>query len=627
MPIVSHAVLDQIRVANDIVGVIGAYFQLHRNGANFKALCPFHKEKTPSFMVNPQRQTFHCFGCGAGGDVFTFVMNYEKVDFMTAVKMLAQKANIRLAFENASPEDKLAKDVLYEIMAGAAGLYHNILMQNPEAGEARNYLKSRDLHRKTAEEFLIGYAPDRFDTIAKWAGKKYQRSQLEAAGLIVSSTGFQDKKDSAGGHAARVADRFRGRVMFPIRDEQGRVVGFSGRILKDDPQAAKYVNTQETPLFHKGRLLYALDKARKAIVEQHEAIVCEGQIDVIRCHLAGFNHAVAAQGTAFTDDHARILKRYADGVILAFDPDAAGQKAAIRASETFLRAGLAVRAAVLPKGFDPDMLLQQDNGKDLFREILDKAKSVVDFQVDVLSAGTIPKTEADLIRISSEVMNTVAHSSDAVQRAGMLKNASRRLGIPEHTLATELGKFEKRRQSYSSAPEDIPQEQEIPAREMALLEHLLSDQKLSELVKKYLPLDLVTHDACRQIMTFCIEAVETKKDVMGVIAGHDDEARTLTMLAARAIEAPKKIKSDFATHDESVKLLILALRRETLMRQKKEMEVRLQAMRLTAPPEDDAEKNRKDQERKQLEIEHSQMVYDLAKLKHWDTALPILELI
>lgn len=623
-PLVSHAVLDEIRLANDIVNVIGSYFQLQRSGSNYKALCPFHKEKTPSFMVNPQRQIFHCFGCGAGGDVFRFVMNYEKVDFMTAVKMLAGKANIRLTFEAGTEDDKLAKDVLYEIMAGAAQLYHKILLHNPDAEEARNYLVTRALDQKTVEEFLIGYAPDRPDTIIQWAGKKYQRAQLEAAGLILPSAGFQNENNIEGGPAARSTgtrwyERFRNRLMFPIRDEQGRVVGFSGRIMKDDPQAAKYVNTPETVLFHKGRLLYALDKARRAIVEQHEAIVCEGQIDVIRCHLAGFNTAVAAQGTAFTDDHARILKRYADGVILAFDADSAGQKAAIRATEIFLRSDLAVRMAVLPKGTDPDALLRQTEGASKFRDILDKAKSAVDFQIDVLSAETKPDTEAGLKQIISSVLNTILQTSNPVQRKSMLISTGERLHQDWQTLAAELNRAEKRKRSFP-APETAQTGDKLPPREMALVEHLLYEQKLSALVKKYLPLNLITNDACRQIVTLCLEAEEDGREVMGVIAEKDDQERSLSSLAARALGAPQKIKSDFATHDESVKSLILALRREALRKQRKEIEIKIQAARLNAPA-----KNH-DSERKQLEIEYSQLGYDLVKMKQWDTALPIMEL-
>jgi len=624
-PLVSHAVLDEIRLANDIVNVIGSYFQLQRSGSNYKALCPFHKEKTPSFMVNPQRQIFHCFGCGAGGDVFRFVMNYEKVDFMTAVKMLAGKANIRLSFEAGTEDDKLAKDVLYEIMSGAARLYHKILLHNPVAEEARNYLVTRALDQKTVEEFLIGYAPDRFDTVMQWAGKKYQRAQLEAAGLVLSSAGFQNENNNEGGqdvrgnNATRWYERFRNRLMFPIRDEQGRVVGFSGRIMKDDPQAAKYVNTPETPLFHKGRLLYALDKARRAIVEQHEAIVCEGQIDVIRCHLAGFNTAVAAQGTAFTDDHARILKRYADGVILAFDADAAGRKAAVRAAEIFLRSDLAVRVAALPKGTDPDALLRQTEGPAKFRDILDKAKSAVDFQIDVLSAETKPDTEAALMRISATVINTILQAPNAVLRSAMLKNAAERLGIPENTLSVELNRSEKRKRTFS-AQETAPAGDKLPPKEMALVEHLLYEQKLSELVKKYFPLDLLANDSCRRIIAFCLEAEEKGREVMSVIAEKDDQERKFSSLAARALGAPQKIKSDFATHEGAVKSLILALRREALMKQRKEIEIKLQAARL-AQQSDTA-----DAERKQLEIEYSQLGYDLQKMRQWETALPIMEL-
>jgi DNA primase len=411
--------------------------------------------------------------------------------------------------------------------------------------------------------------------------------------------------------------------MFPIRDEQGRVVGFSGRIMKDDPQAAKYINTPETPLFHKGRLLYALDKARRAIVEQHEAIVCEGQIDVIRCHLAGFNAAVAAQGTAFTDDHARILKRYADGVILAFDADAAGQKAAMRATEFFLRSDLAVRVAALPKGTDPDALLRQNEGAAKFRDILDKAKSVIDFQIDVLSAETKPDTDAALMRISAAVINTILQTTNPVLRSGMLRNAAERLGIPENTLASELNRGEKRKRPLTTreTQEKTQTGEKLPPKEMALVEHLLYEQKLSAFVKKYLPLSLIMNDSCRQIITLCLEAEEAGKEVMSVIAEKDDQERSFSSLAAAALGAPQKIKSDFATHEESVKSLILALRREALQKQRKEIGIKLQAAMLNASAQNSAA------ERKRLETDSSQVEYDLAKLKRWDTALPILELI
>ena len=604
-PLVSQAVLEEVRQASDIATVIGSYFQLQRSGSAFKALCPFHKEKTPSFMVNPQRQIFHCFGCGAGGDVFRFVMDYEKVDFISAVKMLAQKANIRLAFDNLPPGDAVAKEALYELMAGAARLYHEILMRKPEGAAARKYLTGRDINGRAAEEFTIGWAPDRPDTIAGWAGKKYAPAQLEAAGLVLTTAG------------GRRCDRFRNRLMFAVHDEQGRVVGFSGRTIGEIEGVAKYVNTPDTILFHKGRLLYAIHRARRAIVDKHEAIVCEGQIDVLRCHLAGFDTAVAAQGTAFTDDHARILKRYADGVVLAFDGDAAGRKAALRAAEVFLRAGMAVRVACLPEGADPDSLIRGPNGADTFRALLEKAKSAVDFQVDVLSGEIKPDTDAGLMRISSAVLATIAQAAGAVQRARMLQTASARLGIPEQALRSELSRAEKRVRPDGGEAALQPGN-ELPAREMALVEHLLTAPQLAALAGAYLPLDLLKNDACRGIVKICLEAVKTGKDVMGLLAVQDDDQRTLAALAARALDAPAKIKSDFSTHEESVKSLILAIRGDALRRQRKEIETRLRSMQVSgAAP---------GAERKQLEIEYCQLGYDLVKMRQWDTALPIMKI-
>lgn len=603
-PLVSQAVLEEVRQASDIAAVIGSYFQLQRSGSAFKALCPFHKEKTPSFMVNPQRQIFHCFGCGAGGDVFRFIMDYEKVDFISAVKMLAQKANIRLAFDNLPPGDTVAKEALYDLMAGAARLYHEILMRKPEGAAARKYLAGRDINGRAAEDFMIGWAPDRPDTIIGWAGKKHPSAQLEAAGLVVTTAG------------GRRCDRFRNRLMFAVHDEQGRVVGFSGRVIGDVEGVAKYVNTPDTVLFHKGRLLYAIHRARRAIVDKHEAIVCEGQIDVLRCHLAGFDTAVAAQGTAFTDDHARILKRYADGVVLAFDGDAAGRKAALRAAEVFLRAGMAVRVACLPEGADPDSLIRGENGAGAFRALLEKAKSAIDFQVDALSNEIKPDTDAGLMRISSAVLATIAQAANPVQRARMLQTASARLGIPEQALRSELSRAERRARPEGGKT-DLQPARDLPPKEMALVEHLLAVPQLSSLAGAYLPLDLLKNDSCRGIAKICIEAAATGKDVMSLIAARDDDQRTLAALAARALNAPAKIKSDFATHEESVKSLILAIRIDAIRRQRKEIEIKLRSMQVSgASPAT---------ERKQLEIEYCQLGYDLVKMRQWDTALPIMK--
>ena len=621
MPLkVPHAVLEEIRLNNDVVTVIGAYFTLQRSGSTFKALCPFHKEKTPSFMVNPQRQSYHCFGCGAGGDVFRFVMDYEKVDFMTAVKMLAQRAGIRLKLESDGDNGQPGKEALYEINALVAKFYQQFLLKRPEGEAARKYLVSRDLPASTIEEFLIGFAPERWDTVLRWAEKKYTREQLEAAGLIIPARPRPESPTPTKG-PARWYDRFRNRLMFPIQDEQGRVVGFSGRILAAGVEAAKYVNTPETVLFRKGHILYALHKARRAIVESREAIVCEGQIDVIRCHLAGFTTAVAAQGTAFTADHARILKRYADSIVLVFDADHAGQDAALRAADTFLQMGLVVRIAALPAGEDPDSLIRRKDGVVAFKKLLQDAKSALDFQIDVLTGREKPDTEVGLMRLAAAVVVTIARTPNAVQQVRLIQQAAARLAVPETALQQELDKVLNRSRPVVAAP--APKQVE-PARprsikELALAEHLAANLELAGLVRTYLPLDLVTNSPCRQVIQACLQAEQSKRDIMSIIAEQDNEERDLSRFVAQALAAPAKIKSDFATQEEAVKLLILSIRTAALRRRLKEMEHIRQVASLG-----EANKLTPAEEQK-LNSEDGQIRYDINMLKQWDTAVPVMD--
>lgn len=621
MPLkVPHVVLEEIRLHNDVMTVIGAYFTLQRSGSVFKALCPFHKEKTPSFMVNPQRQTYHCFGCGAGGDVFRFVMDYEKVDFMTAVKMLAQRAGIRLKLESDGDDGQPGKEALYEINAGVAKLYQQVLLKQPEGEVARKYLASRDLPSTVINDFLIGFAPERWETVLRWAEKKYTREQLEAAGLIIPAKPRPEAPPSSES-PVRWYDRFRNRLMFSIQDEQGRVVGFSGRVLTTEAEAAKYVNTPETALFRKGHILYALHKARRAIVEAREAIVCEGQIDVIRCHLAGFITAVAAQGTAFTTDHARILKRYADSIVLVFDADRAGQDAALRAADTFLQVGLVVRIAALPLGEDPDSLICRKGGAVVFKQLLMDAKSALDFQIDVLTGREKSDTEAGLMRLATAVVATIARTPNAVQQARLIQQAAGRLAVPEKALQQELDKVLKRSRPVVVAPAPRQTDPVLPRsiKELAIAEHLVANIELAGLVRKYLPLDLVTDLPCRQVIQACLQAEQDKRDVMSVIAEQDNEERDLSQFVARALAAPAKIKSDFATSEESVKSLILGIRTAALQRRRKDIGKQCQAVhgklgvRLPSA------------EQKNMELEYTQLGYDIAKFKQWDTAVPIME--
>lgn len=433
---IPERVLDEIRFRNDIVELIGAYVPLKRTGSTYKACCPFHKEKTPSFNVNPNMQIFKCFGCGEGGDVIGFMMKHQGMDFVTAARTLAERAGIEIEVEADSGEGAQRK-TLYAIHHGIAQFYRRCLEKFPAAQAARDYVAERGLDGETTEAFQIGYAPAGWGNALKW-GEKYGYSpdQLEQAGLVLRST----RNDRRG----VFYDRFRDRLMFPVHDSQGRVIAFSARILVKDPKQPKYVNSPETMIFSKGRVLYGLDKARRHIVNSpaREALVCEGQIDVVRCHQFGFNTAIAAQGTAFTEEHVQLMKNYADSVVLVFDADAAGQAAAVKTAHLFMNAGLVVRVAVLPVGEDPDSFLR-DKGADAFRERLEQADSVVAYQIRVLSARE-PDARgiAATARIANAVLETVCRCPNAVQRERMLQESATLLGLPQRALEADLAVME-----------------------------------------------------------------------------------------------------------------------------------------------------------------------------------------
>ena len=357
--------IEQIAAANDIVEVISSYFPVKRAGANFKALCPFHQEKTPSFMVSPSRQTFHCFGCGAGGSVFRFVMEYEHVDFPSAVRKLATRAGITIVeTRGAAEEDRQyeTRRKLLKLHAEAAEWFHQNLIKSEVGESARRYLKCRGITGEIAKRWQLGYAPDEWDSFGNWArAQGYEQRDLIASGLLKT----REENDAQGRQSAY--DRFRGRVMFPICNDVGEVIAFSGRLLKDEEGAAKYLNSPETPLFRKGNILFGLHKSKRALIEANCAIVCEGQLDLISLFEAGITNVVAPQGTAFTENQARILKRFVYEVVLCFDSDAAGAKAAERSLDALLQNDFIIRVIELPPGEDPDSLIRHE-GKEQFEK-------------------------------------------------------------------------------------------------------------------------------------------------------------------------------------------------------------------------------------------------------------------
>lgn len=546
--------IEEVRARNDIADVIGSYLSLKNAGTRFKALCPFHKEKSPSFTVSPDRQIYHCFGCGAGGDVIRFVQEYEKVDFMTALQMLADRAGMELSLEDGGEGSGADKRKLFQIHEGVAQLYHRILLEH-ESGEAgRAYLATRALKPETVKEFQIGFSPDRFDALEKWAlQKKIPFELMEQAGLMI-------KSDKRSGYY----DRFRNRLMFPIRDEAGRVIGFSGRAIVKDEKSGKYVNSPETPLFHKSRVLFAIDKARRAMADSRTAIICEGQIDAIRCHEAGLSNVVASQGTALTADHARMIRRYADEVILVLDADAAGQKAALKSSAAFVSEELSVRVASLPEGEDPDSLVR-DHGADVLRSRIAGAVSALDFLIDVMAAHENLTTEAGVMRTARAVQTLITQAPGAVQRDRMVQRASERLGLSPAALRRDLER-KKERPTPPVGPVVSAVPVKHPDEEVSLIQLLLLyPAEVLPVVADHLPPAYLTDPDCRLLMELLLE------DLAALMDSIPEDRPEAQRLAARIQVEESKPHDAGISPAKAAQQRVLALWRKALKRQRHQM--------------------------------------------------------
>ncbi|HEV2328163.1 MAG TPA: DNA primase [Verrucomicrobiae bacterium] len=597
----SQATLERIRAASDIVDIIGSSLPLKRAGANFVALCPFHKEKTPSFNVNPHRQIFHCFGCHKGGDVFTFVKEYESIGFGDAVRRLAERAKIPLEMDSSPGEQQARhlKDQLLEIHDKIAQRWHTCLLNEAAGQIARDYLNKRGVSDEAIKLFRLGAAPESWDDTVNWAkSKNYELALIEKAGLIV-------KKEETG----KYYDRFRGRLMFPICDEQGRVVAFSGRVLSGDEKTAKYVNSPETAIFTKSKIFYGLDKSKRAILDAGFAIICEGQLDLIACFMAGVQNIVAPQGTAFTDQHARILKRYVPEVVLCFDSDEAGQNAAVRSLDHLLSSGLAMRVAVVPAPHDPDSFIKANSGEK-FRELIQNAKGFFDYYVDRLCKQNDQGTDKGRLVILRAM-------GDAVQKTGSpalvdtyAQKTALRLGISPEAARSEFGKGAQRpaygRTPDSEEPEETPESEilEVPSpQEFWLLKLLLVHDGLAGWAATRLEPDWISNTPARQITERRLNAHKngTWRNLAAFLDESDSDAmRSLVTEAAtqeRAIPNPETQLAD----------VILKLRNQYLDRQ-----ISALTQKIASPEVSDAQKIEFLQAQKKLREQKASPLAELA---------------
>ena len=483
MGLISEESIQRVAEANDIVEVIGSYFPLKRAGTSYRALCPFHREKSPSFHVNPARQNFHCFGCGAGGGVLRFVMDYEHVDFPTAVKRLAQRAGIPIIEEAGGPDEDRKRGLRQRLLAlhgEAAEWFHRKLLKAPEAETARAYLKSRGIGSEVAKSWQLGYAPDSWDAALEFLReRKFTPEEISQSGLASAKD-----ESEGGGHAY---SRFRDRVMFPIRNDYGEVVAFSGRVLDATAKSAKYVNSPETLLFTKGRVLYGLDKTKRDLIDKKTAIVCEGQLDLISAYEAGVRHVIAPQGTAFTSDQARLLSRFVEKVLLCFDSDRAGQQAVSRSLPALLANGLDVRIVELPDGDDPDSFIRSQ-GAEAFLAQVEGAKNYFRHSVDRARVSGMLDEPAGIAKLVKQLGPPLALVSDAALRDSLVASLTTDLAIPRDAIRAAM-KAPSVESSESEPAEALRAVESIPLSQgMAILVRLaLADETVREWLREQPP--------------------------------------------------------------------------------------------------------------------------------------------
>ncbi len=490
-------VINRIRERADIKAVVEAHLTLTKAGQNFKGLCPFHSEKTPSFTVSPSRQMFHCFGCGVGGNVFTFLMKMDGLTFPAAVRALGEKLGIPVEERAASPAARQRAELrerLWGLNQAAAELFHRTLLHDPGAESARAYLRARGITSGTIERVGLGYALPAWDWVLKALTKVgWKVEDLAEAGLIVA----REQTGHSSGDTSGFYDRFRGRVLFPIRDLQKRIIGFGGRVL--DQGEPKYLNSPETPLFSKGRTLYALESAREGIARLEHAVIVEGYFDAIALHQAGLTNAVATLGTALTSDHVDLLRRFTRRVVLLFDPDAAGVRAALRTMDLFLGSGLTVQVGSLPPGDDPDTFVRS-RGEQAFTELVRQAPSLLDFAVHgSLATGRQGGIE-DRVRCVEEVLALLQKLSNPVEKAAALRHVADQLGLEEKVLLERYRTLPRPPSSAGEASATGVEAPGLPKDEEVLVRLLLHERLTPEMVAQ-LAEDDFTDDRARRLVS------------------------------------------------------------------------------------------------------------------------------
>lgn len=470
---ISESKIEEIRNSISIVDVISEYVQLRKRGKNFVGLCPFHNEKTPSFTVTEEKQIFHCFGCHTGGNVFKFLMEYKKISFIEAVQEIAEQQGIEISYDDEGYSEKQSEqEILYDINTEAARYFLNNLLNDQEGEAAREYFKNRNLKIQTIRAFGLGYTINGYENLVNFLKEK--SIDLERALQLGLIGQFKD---------GRIYDKLPGRIIFPIFSPNGRVVAFAGRKLREEDTGGKYINSPESLIYVKGRILYGLSHAKDDIRKLDKAIIVEGYMDLISLYQAGIKNVVAVSGTALTDDQAQLLSRYTRNVVLLFDADAAGIKASMRSIEILLKRNFDVKISTLPKDEDPDSYVNKF-GREAFEEIIKRAENFLEYQTSYYESQEMfddPTKMAEAIR---ELVKPIALVDDELKRSLLIRNISRKFNLREKLLESELSKaleFQKKQNRIQSQRifknEEIPKEGLIVNERVKIPPHLYNTER------------------------------------------------------------------------------------------------------------------------------------------------------
>ena len=502
---IPNEVIDRVLDKTDIVDIVSTYVPLKRAGQNFKACCPFHKEKTPSFMVSPTKQIFHCFGCGAGGNVISFLMKHERMDFIEALTILADKVNISLPRTNIGVKktDTFA-DKLYSVNNTACNFYQENLSKD-YGRIARNYISQRGINEQTSQHFRLGFAQDSWQGLINYCKTKNITTDfLEKAGLVLRNS-----------ETGNFYDRFRNRIIFPIFDLRNRVLGFGARVLTD--KLPKYVNSPETYIYTKGRHLYGLNFSKEYIKRQDYVIITEGYLDLIMPYQHDVRNIVATLGTALTPDHINSLKRFTKNAIMVYDSDKAGEGATLRGLDLLIEEEMNVRIAILPKGNDPDSFVRRE-GKTGFMKVLKESKDLFDYKLDILTAKFKRNEPRSKTRIVGEMLPTLSKIKNDVLKSAYLKRMSEELDIDESAIRTELKKIKLTNYNTAYAA-SLKTQSKTPFNqaELALLAAALDDTRFMKKIKEELGFDKIQDE---RILTILKKMDELEREGKKVTPSH-----------------------------------------------------------------------------------------------------------